>query len=319
MVLKEMRNDIEVVGRLKSHTLKEVVTAKGNEAVMGRVVIEVIDGDNINNIQLSSYAGKINRKGEVSKLFKSLLTVATEYKTIDVDGYDEADMVSVTGNITINDYKRDDVLVTTNQNRSLFFNRLTDKNVEQHAIAKVDVVVENFIDELDAEGIPTGNFKVKGMTAGYGSKIIPLKNMIIKEKTSKGADLAQTFKDLYIDGSTGTLTLKLNNHPDKTSKDEFATLEQVGFGEEVELESELYGNFINNIEIIGGTLPFSSEFEVSAEDILEMKKLRETQKAVAENATPKPKPDMAQREGFGEAAKQMNELPSAGNSSIPKF
>ena len=93
--LKQSKNNVEIIGLMKSVNFerKEI----GNDrrmAMTGNAVIEVVDGDKVNNIRIDVFSFKLTKSGTENKIYKGFVTVADEFKTIDKDGRDQADLVS---------------------------------------------------------------------------------------------------------------------------------------------------------------------------------------------------------------------------------
>lgn len=318
--LRELSNNVEIVGLLKTNGLEEKTTKSGKEAVMGNVTIEVSDGTNTHNIRVSAYAGKFKKNGDVSKLFTSMQTVATEYKDIDTYGREEADMVSITGSISGNDYVGQDGNVrSSNQIRGVFFKRLDDKSVKQHAYATVESIVNGYTEAMDAEGFPAGDLNVEAYTIGYNGTVIELKDMTI------GKELAAQFSQLYVPGSTGALTIKLNNYAvEDEAPAEVA--ETHGFGSTDKVSNNTFSSYVANYEIIGGDVPMDNGLELTPEEIDEVLTRRKQQLSQLTVAAPT---QQAAPTGFGGngmsqpavAPKPVTKSPftDMSNSDMPSF
>lgn len=266
--LRQLQNTVEVIGTLKSKDLKERVSKNGNKYISGDLVVVSKFDNKVQEHKIRVYAA------ESSKLYKGIQTVMNEYKTIDDDGEENADRIQVTGDLTLNEYYNSQgQLVQFNQIRGVFFTRLNEsknKDLKDKAIAVIEAVVEGFTQELDKESLPTGNYHVKAFTVGYGNKVIELKNVIV------GKDLAQSFMDLYVPGSTGKLTFKLNNYVELDEQKQEDTAVQHGFGV-TETISNNIKRYVNNIEVIGGSVPYFGTKEYTPEEIERAHKLRQIQ------------------------------------------
>lgn len=284
--LKEGQNNVEIIGTVKKINIEEKVSKKGKEMIMGDVIIEVKDGNKINNIKVKLLSMKMNKKGEISGLFKGYKTVKDEWKV--------GDRARVTGSISINEYYGGDgELRSFNEVRGLFLNRLEGEDAKKpdKSIATVEMVIEGMTSELDEENIPTGNLEVEAFTVGYNSAIIPLKNMIITEA------LATTFQNMYVPGTTGKITFKINNYAEVT-KEEVAPEAQAGFGATERVEDNVVTNYNNNLEIIGGDLPYNDGVnEYSQKEIQQAQRNR--QLALQELKQQNSAPDTPQAAGFG--------------------
>lgn len=258
--LRESANNVEIVGILKKVDMEEKVSKAGKDFITGKAIIEVIEGDRINNIQVRFFSNKLKNDGSLNGIYKGYKTVQEEYKT--------GDKVRISGDLRIEEYYgQSGNLTSFNSVNALFFNRLDEEDDTRHkAIATLDMVIESINPKMDAEGIPTELHDVQAFTIGYNSKVIPLRNLVIKE------ELAEQFSTMYYTGTTGKITLKINNYVDT----ELIEVEQevTGFGSTERVESEAK-NFTNNLEIIGGDMPYSDGVnEYSDEDIEQARKNR---------------------------------------------
>lgn len=310
--LRQLQNNVEIVGTLKSKDLEVKTSRAGNRYMSGKLVIA------------SKFDGKIQEQivkvfiMEKSKLFKGIDTVRTEYKTIEEHGAEAADRVRVAGELKLNEYYNNQgSLNSYNEIKGVFFNRLDATNDQpDKAIASIEVVVDNFTEELDKEQLPTGRYKVNGFTVGWGNEVIELRNTII------GEELAQPFMDLYQPGSTGRLTLKLNNYVEVEEKEEeVAAAPTHGFGTTEKIESNTITNYVNNIEIIGGDMPYLGTKEYTEEEIQNAKQVRN----LALQELQQPAADVpATNTGFGQGAPTQqevdNNMPTGmGENDMPDF
>ncbi|UDY80679.1 hypothetical protein [Geobacillus phage GR1] len=311
--LRQLQNNVEIVGTLKSKELEVKTSKKGNRYMSGKLVI------------VSKFDGKIQEQNvrvfimESSKLFKGIETVKNEYKSIEEHGEENADRIRVTGELTLNEYyNKQGNLVQFNEVKGVFFNRLDAENDQpDKAIASIETVVENFVEKLDKDQLPTGAYEVRGFTVGWGNEVIELKNVVI------GEELAQAFMDLYQPGSTGRLTYKLNNYVEVEEKEEEVQQAPThGFGSTETVEtSNVIRNFVNNIEIIGGDMPFLGSKEYTPEEIENAKRVRNLKLQELQQ----PAPEVPQTNtGFGQGAPSPqdidNQMPTGmGDDDMPDF
>lgn len=285
-VLREAQNNAEVIGTVKKINIEEKVSRNtGKPMIIGDVVVEVKDGDIVNNIKCKLFSFKLKKDGTENGLYKG-------YKTV-MDEYQQGDRVRVNGNITINEYyNAAGNLVSFNEVKAVFFNRLEgeEANKKDKAVVTVETVIEGMSSEISVDNIPTGNLNVDAFTVGYNGTVIPLKNVIISE------ELAETFQNMYIPGSTGKITLKINNYA--TLTEEETVSEVAGFGSSERVESNVVTDYTNNLEIIGGDLPYSDGVNnYSQEEIENAHKVRELElQQMLTNASAQ---DTPQHNGFG--------------------
>src|SRR5699024_6419795 len=186
-------------------------------------------------------------------------------------GKDLADRVRVNGELTLNQYiNKNDKLVQFNEIKGVFFSRLKEeendvndpKYVKDKALASVEAVVEGFDNILDSDKLPAGDLSVKAFTVAWRSTVVDLHNVIVKES------LAEAFMDLYQPGNTGRLTLQLNNYVEIVDQPEEQPVAQThGFGSSEVVESTVVDRYVNNIEVIGGDMPFLGSKEYTPEEI----------------------------------------------------
>lgn len=265
--LKEMKNGFKIVGTLKTKDLRIDKTKSGKEAIMGNVVVEVAEAEKTHNIRVEVFSMRYKKDSdEESGLFKGYKTVMDEYIAKDDDSQN-ADVIEVSGSIDVNDYiDRDGNLRTSNRNRALFFGRV-DKDSKQQALATVEAVITGYVDKTDTEGIPTGEVNVKAATVGYGGKIIPLEKLTMDQTMDE-------MRQAYVEGSTGTLTIKMNNYPVEKEQE---SADIVGFGL-VEDQTRTVVNYVSNLQIVGALLP-NYETGLTEEQVQQMKTDRATQVA----------------------------------------
>lgn len=273
--LRELRNNVQIVGLLKTKALEDKQTKSGKQAIMGHLVLEVQDGDNVQNIRVEIYAGKFKKDGTVSKLYTSDKTVLDEFKDVDTFGRENADYISVSGNLDGNDYiNKNNVLVSTTRVRGVFMNREDPKQVQPHAWATVETIINGMTDIENEDG-PTGDKSVEAYTIGYGPTVIQLQNVIIK------SSIASEFEQLYFPGTMGLITLKINNYAVAREEDTETEAESHGFGSTNKVEEAVVHDFVNNLEIIGGEQPVDNGTEFTPEQIEEVVEQRKQQLAAA--------------------------------------
>lgn len=295
--LRQLQNTVEIIGTLKSKDLEVRTSKKGNQYMSGNLVVQSVVDNKINETRVRVFTM------QSSKLFKGIETVKNEYKSIDEYGEENADRIRVIGELRLNEYyNQQGNLVQFNEVRGIFFNRLDKGNKQpDKAIASIETVVENFVEKTDKDGLPTGEYAVNGFTVGWGNEVIELKNVVI------GKELAQSFMDLYQPGSTGLLTYKLNNYVEvEERQEEQNTTHGFGSSEKVS-SSNIIKNYVNNIEIIGGDMPFFGSKEYTPDEIAAAKKIR----ALKLQELQQPAPEIPQTNtGFGQKPLTMKDIDS---------
>lgn len=306
--LRELQNNVEIVGAIKKIELEEKKSARtGKEFIAGNVTIEVVENkDRIHNIRVRVFSNKFKKNGDLNGLFKGYKTVKDEYQP--------GDLVRVTGDLRLEEYYgRNNNLVSFNSVSGTFFNRVEDnaENARHRALATIESVIMEIISETDAEGLPTGNLRVNAFTVGYNGRVIPLNDVIISEQ------LGEQFKGMYTPGSTGLITYKINNYAELSEEE--VEQEQAGFGSAARVETNVVTDFVSNLEIIGGDLPYSDGVsEYSPLDIEQANKNRELAKQALMQQNQAPATPSTPT-GFGSAG-TTNETPvTVTEDDLPDF
>ena len=283
--LKALKNTVDVIGRVKEVNLELGTTRDGKENIKGNVVVlveESVNGETrSHDIRVRVYSNKFKRDGNINGLYTGYETVMNEYKSIaDVGDKKEADLVHVQGSLELNEYiSQDGTKRSSNQVSGKFFNRITTDDVKKRrgpkAVATVEAVVEGIKDELDQDGLPSGNKKLSAFNVDFFGELRENSKPVIPFEAIVPENLADAFDDLYDTGDTGKFSLKINNYAEEATEEDVQ--EVSGFGSTEGL-SEVKRNFVNNLEVIGGTEAYQEPRAYNDEQISEAKQFR--QKAI---------------------------------------
>ena len=283
--LKALKNTVDVIGRVKEVNLELGTTRDGKENIKGNVVVLVEENVNgearSHDIRVRVYSNKFKRDGNINGLYTGYETVMNEYKSIaDVGDKKEADLVHVQGSLELNEYiSQDGTKRSSNQVNAKFFNRITTDDVKKRrgpkAVATVEAVVEGIKDELDQDGLPSGNKKLSAFNVDFFGELRENSKPVIPFEAIVPENLADAFDDLYDTGDTGKFSLKINNYAEEATEEDVQ--EVSGFGSTEGL-SEVKRNFVNNLEVIGGTEAYQEPRAYNDEQIEEAKQFR--QKAI---------------------------------------
>ena len=283
--LKALKNTVDVIGRVKEVNLELGTTRDGKENIKGNVVVLVEENVNgearSHDIRVRVYSNKFKRDGNINGLYTGYETVMNEYKSIaDVGDKKEADLVHVQGLLELNEYiSQDGTKRSSNQVSGKFFNRITTDDVKRgrgpKAVATVEAVVEGIKDELDQDGLPSGNKKLSAFNVDFFGELRENSKPVIPFEAIVPENLADAFDDLYDTGDTGKFSLKINNYAEEATEEDVQ--EVSGFGSTEGL-SEVKRNFVNNLEVIGGTEAYQEPRAYNDEQIKEAKQFR--QKAI---------------------------------------
>lgn len=302
--MRECKNQMTIVGTLKSKKVETGVSKGGHPFISMELVVVSKDGDKVHENRVSFWAK------ESSKLAKGYHTVKEEYKSIDQDGEAVADRIKISGSVEMNEYvSKDGELKTFNNLKGVFVERVTDPNMKDEAGVALECVVLGYKDELDKKTqTMTGRKEVLIYTVGYNSVIHEIKKVFVP------AELSQQFTRLYTLNSTGRLFIKINNYvellEDEAKKDAAQT---IGFGAQLDnMPEDIAKNYINELLIIGGDMPAVAN-KFTMEEINEMKKLRTLSQQ--EKIASKPVPQTETPNGFGSGFDSSSSIPT--DSDMP--
>lgn len=283
--LKPLLNEVDVVGRVKEVNLETGTTRDGKENIKGTVTIlvkESVEGEvRSHDIRVRVYSNKFKKDGTLNGLYSGYETVMNEYKSIAETGNEQdADLVHVQGSLRLNEFIGQDGQRHSNVNvEAKFFNRIDKDKAKKlkgpKAIAKVESVITGIKDKLDEEGLPSGDKTLSAFNVDFFGKLREGAKPVVPFDAVISEDLADSFESLYDVNDTGKLTLKINNYAEEASEEDVQ--EVSGFGDTSEL-AQVKRNFVNNLEVVGGTMPYQEPKAYDEEQIKEAKRLR--QKAI---------------------------------------
>lgn len=284
--LRQSRNQLAVIGTLKSKKVTEGVNSNGVKSISIDLTIQSEENEKIhvNTVRLFSM--------ETSKLYKAHKTIATEYKTIEENGESLADRIKVTGSLEVDEYvsKQDGELKSINKLKGVFVNRVDVDTTDEVGLV-AEVVILGHSDEIK-NGELTGRKNVKVLSVGYKNKINELKNLVVEK------ELAEQFVQLFPIGSTGELFIKVNNYVTKEEK-QVETPQVNGFGVQLNnMPDDVVTSYVNELTIIGGNPSATILNQYTREQVEEMKNLLEKsrQEKIATSSMPK---EPATPNGFG--------------------
>lgn len=311
--MKQSINNAVVVGLLKSKEVRYGQNKNGDYISLKLTIESKLADDKVNVQRVECFAAA------TSKLYKGFQTVANEYKTIDENGRENADRIKVTGSISLNEYVGSDGEFKSFPKISgVFVNRLDESNVNPDECGVVlECVVDNVIDEIGKEGLPSGRLSVKILTVGYNDRISEFEDVKV------GADLAPQFKKLFPVGTTAKFSIALYNYAEIDESQQAQEAAVPGFGQTFSNIDTTVKNFVNEKVIIGGDMPIVLG-AYSKEDIENMKKLREVAKAEIMQTAPNLGGQSLQS-GFGsgfeastpQASTTQSDLPEIDDSDLP--
>lgn len=304
--LRRLENNVEIIGTLKSKELELKISQNRKRYISGRLVVQSIVNNKINEYVIEVFTM------ESSKLFKCVESVKDNYFTIDDDGAENADKIKVMGFLKLKEYvNKQGNLIQYNEIRGSIFSGLYrhDKTPDK-AVATIETVIEGFTEKLDENNLPTGDYKVQGFTVGWNDEVVEFKDTFV------GADLAQSFMNLYQPDMTGQLSFRLLSYPDLEEKNEFQQVQQGGFGIQVSIETPFKPKtrYISSLEVVGGKLPYSCEKAYSQKEINNAKEVRKNKLLELQSKS-------EFREGFPNqnVPAQLNSTGSLNMNDMPDF
>ena len=283
--MREFKNNITIAGVLVKHTLEETTYGDGVECIRGEVIIRTSDGG---EHAVKMFANKYRKNpdgtfsSEENKIYKSLMTVISEYKTLE-EYPDEPDFVQITsGSFGVNDYvsKNSGELVTINTVSSNFINRIDSSKVEATpATAKFEVegVIESIKDEI-IKDTPTGNLSVvmdviTQSKKGSGKDASCEVRSMFPLRLFVASDLADTFRSTFSEGCFTKLCGNLVNKAETVT-----TTEKQAFGEDI---VKTFTNTIRRNEVTSGSAPVSI-YEVELTDDICQQLISQRKAVIAE-------------------------------------
>lgn len=316
--LRELQNDIKIVGTLKEVNLEIGPNKKDPTKIqiIGDIVVNQVDKVNnrINEHVIKLFAYKSG------KLFKGYETVLNEFNAAQAAGIETR--VSVTGSISENMYMNttDNTLKQFNQLRGLFINRIDEKMLlqdpslhEDSAVAQLEILVNGVRPVTDGDGIETGEYKVSAYTVGYKESVHNVHDIIV------GEDLADVITEHYEPGATGKLTFAINNFVEleEAEEQEFVP-EDGGFGVQVDISAGPIKRYTRELRVIGGFPAYFDDKAYDEDEIKFIKQIYDLRVQETKNAVPSTPPTQ-QGGGFGVAAPQQgfNADPFANPGMIP--
>ena len=305
--LKQMDNEVYVLGRLKTLNLREQEGRKpGTTNILGNVVVDYVDDDkNIHNVRASVFVTSHKRNGEPNSVYDGYVKIMNEFK--DADHNDDPDTVVIRGSLESNDYvsTKTQSLVSDNQVRASFINRFVERentkeeDKKPRAEASIEVYVDSILDELDFNGEPTGRKKVELYSVGYGNRVTELQNVFVDKSIS------EEFENTYYPGVTGTLTFDINNYVSTEDVTDETVEDNHAFGQRKPkvMETRAVNHYVNELVVVGGEQPL--ENGLTEDEVKEIKSLRADALIAAsartnvQTVTDKKEPTPEKKPGFG--------------------
>lgn len=215
----------------------EIKTEDGVRRIEGTVTVKT---DPTNFVQWRVNCAEKTKENEINKTFAGLMTVFNEYKSIADVGDDEADIVRVTGQI--NPYRsRNNGNEIISYNGKFFTRIKKNQEVEPKAEFEVELFIKSLVPEMK-DGEETGRYKIIGWMPTYNG-IEPMELIVPEE-------LASAVEDNYEPKQTAKF------YGNIVQNVTYTTIEKpMAFG----VRKETKSNFVNELVVTGGTLPYDDE------------------------------------------------------------
>ena len=296
--LKELKgNALTVVGTLAETSLELGTDSNNNEIIKGSIRVQVKQNDKVNVITLNVYNRKLTKKGTENKLYAGMRTVMEEYVSLqDTNGDEEkADRVSVNGDLSYNVYSPDGQTVNeSNRFRATTLRRVNDKkDLKDGAFGQIPAVIESYEEELDSEDKPTGLYKVKALTVGYGGRVSRIMDLKVKD------DLIGDMQGFFPEGSTGMLYYNILNYVVVKKQN----VDNDGGGSFGQIHEVVQTNsYVRQLLVTGGKPLDNSDLDLSEEQVQkaheELRKQR-TEAISRSNGQASAPAQSSSRSGFG--------------------
>lgn len=239
--MREMINNLQIVGTLKSKNIEEKVSQAGEEFITGDLIVLVNTPNGVSEVKVDLYSKKYTKKGTINTKYSGYQTINSEYKTIVDD--EDGERILVNGNIGFEEYndKRTGEYKFFNTYRADFINRLTEVR-EDSAKVETEIVITD-VEEPNEDNVDA---KISGINVGYNGYLIPIKDMVI------APELFNQVKDHYKVGETVKIQCDIKNEV-QVVEEEVDSGAVFGY-----VEPKIIKNFFREIRIVGGYLPYDA-------------------------------------------------------------
>ncbi|WP_440110186.1 hypothetical protein [Paenibacillus sp. QZ-Y1] len=292
--LQEGTNVVVVEGIVKDIRIEEG-QIEDKDMISGEIDIQV-STDSVHTINIFSY--KMNKKNEISGLYKGYVTIRDEFKSIDKDGIDLADKVRIEhGKIGKNEYVgQDGDFKSYPRISTTFVNRVKENDIfEPKAKFTLELVVAGMIEEK-RNGEETGRLILKGYVPGYPEGKDDTKKIFPFEVVVSDPHSVNYVQNTYEKGQTVKVFGDIVNQTTVTKK-----LVEVGFGEPQEvIDRKTVREYVVN----GGTPPMDEDDKNSFDTKLVKEALKKREAAIEKKKLNKKNKDTTKNsskgnEGFG--------------------
>lgn len=172
-------------------------------------------------VPVSVFASKYTNAGKENPAYTAARYVLTDYTSIAATNEEEADRIRIpNASIAENSFYSGGSLISGIRINGSFFNRVKREEFEPSATFTATIVIANMTDEVDSDGVETGNLIIQGILVQYGERADVVKFIVIDPSAVAYIKSHWNIKD----------TVKINGVINYSSKTEYIE-EEVGFGE----------------------------------------------------------------------------------------
>lgn len=164
--LRQGNAKVRVTGYVSDINLEEKTDDKGKK-ITGSLTVKTSD---TNFVQFNVNVNEKKKDGTDNKTYAGIKTVMNEYKSIEKDGADEADIVHVSGDV--NPFRSQNTGQEIIGYKSNFFNRIKNPDEfvfgnDDNAEFNIELFIKNITPEISTEGEETGRVLVNGWLPTY--------------------------------------------------------------------------------------------------------------------------------------------------------
>lgn len=181
-MLRQAENRCKIEGILAEIDIKPGSFMKNGQTVDsigGSIIVKVvqkISGEEKElAIPIHMFASKLTNKGTPNPAYESIKKIADEYISIAAseNGEDGADRIRITNaNVRMNEYySQDGRLISFPRINASFVQRIPKSDCKPEATFTSEFVVAAKNEELNANGDPTGRYRIDAIVPQYGGKV----------------------------------------------------------------------------------------------------------------------------------------------------
>lgn len=188
-MLTQAENIVKIEGLLSEIDLNYGSYTKDGkpvETISGIIKVKVAQDINhqahVCEIPVHMFAGKYTNAGKLNPAYESIEKIMKEYVSIAASDESKADAIRITqGKIVMNEYYRDEKLVSFPRIQASFVTRIKRTEMKPTATFSVNFVIGSKSFETDKDGVETGRYRVQGILPQYGGKVDVVPFFVVSE------------------------------------------------------------------------------------------------------------------------------------------